>query len=609
MIRKLLHILGPTFCICYFLWLAGDGLKSFFTYDDVLNLAYLHGYFHIPLFEIFQQALTVVTEGYRPVGGLFYRLLYSVFGFDPFPFRVTAFILMAANLLLAYNLISILTRSREAAFIAMLLLSYNASFADLYQSTGTIYEILCFGFFVGSFRVYIGCRQSPDSLGLRKIAYVSVLYGCALGSKEMAVSFPAALVLYELFYHPSQFRRRNIVMSLLKPHFLLIAGLAILTALYLAVKLLSENPLSGHPGYTPELSIGQFAISLNHYLPRWLYWPTLDWDETLILVSATATIAFLTRVRELMFGVCFVIVALLPIAFILPRGGFAFYLPAWGCSIFLGFAVSHMLGRMFRMAEATAESQRCQDLRFIALRGILLLGLVLALTLIHRAEARETPRIFYDDYSRQIISDLQSMHSFFPDRAMLYFDNDPYPEDFYNTLLFLIQLAYDNPTIRVERRKVVGFHPPEEKHFFHFTVREGRVEPVLEPLPAVDPSQKVVRIVFRPEVGRAGGNISVHAQELAETTVDVYWGWNQYIVNSRFSERYVIGMSPKWCSFDEKGYCTTPKFFGSGTVLPKNFPQSRIEILSVRESEEVSLTGDAGVGPWQAAGGVLEVMR
>ena len=601
-VGKLLHMLGPVFCICYFLWLADDGLRSFFTRDDVLNLAYLHGYFHIPLFEILQQALTVVTEGFRPVGGLFYRLLYSVFGFDPFPFRVAAFTLMAVNLLLTYELVGILARSREAAFFATFLLSYNASFVELYQSTGTIYDILCFGFFVAAFRVYIGGRQSP-CLGLKKIAYVSLLYGCALGSKEMAVSFPAALVLYELFYHPNQFRLRNILTNLFKPHFLLIVGLALLTVLYSAVKLLSENPLGGHSGYTPELSIAQFSIALNHYLPRWLYWPTLDQTGTLILVSAAGAIAFLTRVRELMFGTCFVIVALLPIAFILPRGGFAFYLPALGCGIFLGAAVSHTLRRMFSVAEAAAESLRRQDLMFIALRAVPLLGLALALTPIHRAAAKETPRMSYDDYSRQIISDLQGMHSFFPDKSMLYFDNDPYPEHYYNTLLYLIQMAYDNPTLRVRRRKVVGFHLSElseEQHLFHFTVREGRVEPILESLPAIDPSQEAVRIIFRPEVGRAGEKISVQAKELAETTIDLYWGWNQYIANSRFSERYVVGMSPKWCSFDEEGLCTAPKFFGSGTVVPKIFPRSRIEILSIRESGEVS---------WQAATGVFNVVR
>ena len=292
MTGKLIDVFGPAFCICYFLWLAGDGLIAFFTGDDLLNLAYLHGYFHIPLVEIFQQSLAVVTAGYRPVGGLFYRLLYSVFGFDPFPFRVAAFILMGANLLLAYNLLRILADSREAALVATFLLSYNVSFLDLYQSTGTIYDILCLGFFVASFRLYLSARREPERFGIKKITYVLILYSCALGSKEIAVSFPIALILYEVFYHPNQFRRRDVLVGLLQPHFLLIGGLAIVTVFYSAVKLMSANPLSGHSGYTPDPSFGQFAIALNHYLSRWLYWPSLGETGTLALVSAAGVHCF-----------------------------------------------------------------------------------------------------------------------------------------------------------------------------------------------------------------------------------------------------------------------------------------------------------------------------
>ena len=593
-----LRMIGPAFCICYFLWLAHDGLSSFFTRDDGLNLAYLHGYFHMPLVEILQQAVTVATEGYRPVGGLFYRLLYSVFGFDPFPFRVAAFTLMAVNLLLAYDLVRILARSHTAAFVATLLLSYNASFAELYQSTGTIYDILCFGFFVASFRLYTGSRESTASLGLKTIAYVCVLYGCALGSKEMAVSFPAALVLYELIYHPNQFRRKHVLTNLYKPHLLLISGLVILTALYSAVKLFSENPLSGHAGYAPELSMVQFSMGLNHYLPRWLYWPSLDQTGTLVLVSTAGAAAFLIRVRELMFGACFVIVSLLPIAFVLPRGGFAFYLPALGCAIFLGSAVSHVLMRLSRVA--AAKSQRLHESMLVPFRAAVVLGLAVALTPLHMAAARNTPRIIYDDYSQQIISDLRSMHPFFPDRSMLYFDNDPYPADYYNSLLFLVQLAYDNPTLRVQRGKATGFHLVEEQDVFYFTVREGRVEPLLDPPSTADPPERAVRMTFRPEIARIGEDISVQSEELAGATVDLYWGWNQDVVDNRFSERYVIGMSPAWCSFDEEGLCIAPRFFGSGPVLPSIFPRSRIETIFLRESGEVS---------WRAATGGLEVTK
>ena len=94
-----------------------------------------------------------------------------MFGFDHFPFRVAAFILMGANLLLAYNLLRILADSREAALAATFLLSYNVSFLDLYQSTGTIYDILCLGFFVASFRLYLSARREPERFGIKKLGY------------------------------------------------------------------------------------------------------------------------------------------------------------------------------------------------------------------------------------------------------------------------------------------------------------------------------------------------------------------------------------------------------------------------------------------------------
>lgn len=588
-VHKFFWLTDPAFCVCYFLWLAADELGAFFTADDLMNLVALHGYFNIPLFEIFQQSLTVFTEGFRPVGGLFYRLLYSVFGFDPFPFHVATFTLMGVNLFLAYNLVRILSGSRGAALTASFLLSYNVSFIELYRSTGTIYDVLCFMFFAGSFRAYLGGRQENVRFGLARIACVLFLYAYALGSKEMAVSFPVVLILYEVVYRPNQFYPRNLFASSRRPHFLLIAGLAMMTALYSAVKLLSNNPLGGHPGYTPDLSFGQFAAALTHYLPRWLYWPSLDETGTIALLLAAGTVAFLTRAKELMFGVCFVLAALLPIAFILPRGGFAFYLPALGCVLFLGSAASRISRQLVRAVERAVKPPRRQSRIFAALRGTPFIALFLVLTPVHKAAAREIGPIFYAEQSRQIISDLQDLHPAFPDGTVLYFDDDPYPED-HNTLLFLVQLAYDSNTISVERHKILGVYPPVEgvQNFFRFTVREGRVKPVFEPPPTTWFPENAVQIVFQPELVRPGEKYSVRVEQFAETTIDVYY--RHYTAGRRF---YYSGIVHRWCSFDEEGFCTVP--------VPKYFPESRVEILYARES--------GGKGQWHAAAGVLEVRR
>ena len=220
-----------------------------------------------------------------------------------------------------------------------------------------------------------------------------------------------------------------------------------------------------------------------------------------------------------MFSVCFVITALLPVAFISPRGGYAFYLPALGCVLFLGSAAAYALRLLFEKFEKGLSNRK-----FMALRSVPFLILVAALTPIHWAGAKKHPPSFYSEYSRQIISDLQRMHPKFPNGTTLYFEDDPYPQDHY-TLLFLTQLAYDNPTIRVNRFKIVRNIPPVPLAF-RFTFREGRVEP-LSPMTsseiATSKNENVVQILFQPETGRPGEEISIHVEGFAGNTIDVYW--------------------------------------------------------------------------------------
>src|SRR3954452_23029866 len=78
------------------------------------------------------------STSYRPLGGLFYIALYRVFGFDPLPFRVACFGLLALNLGLFGRFILRLTGSREIMFLALLLTAYHARFVDLYYSTGAV---------------------------------------------------------------------------------------------------------------------------------------------------------------------------------------------------------------------------------------------------------------------------------------------------------------------------------------------------------------------------------------------------------------------------------------------------------------------------------------
>src|ERR1019366_9326030 len=176
--------------IIAFGWLllfAHNGLWAQFSIDDLTNL---HGYLSRSPAALMVDNLRYWSTSYRPMDGLFYIVLYRWFGFDPLPFRERA---LAITLRLS--------GSREVAFLALLLAAYHAWFVDLYYSTGTVYDLLCYCFYLGAFNLYLGVRGQGLTLASRPLGILIALYVCALNAKEMAVTLPAMLAAYEVIYH------------------------------------------------------------------------------------------------------------------------------------------------------------------------------------------------------------------------------------------------------------------------------------------------------------------------------------------------------------------------------------------------------------------------
>src|SRR5207247_1667757 len=147
----------------YFLALAGEGIRAFFSPDDLMNL---YTYFQRPAGDLARANLLFYSNFFRPMGGVAYRLLYALFGFHPLPFRLACFALLLFNLYLTYCLVKRFTGSREVGLLATLIGAYHARFVDLYYGTGTIYDLLCFSFFYGAFLFYVKIRQSGHDLRL-----------------------------------------------------------------------------------------------------------------------------------------------------------------------------------------------------------------------------------------------------------------------------------------------------------------------------------------------------------------------------------------------------------------------------------------------------------
>jgi hypothetical protein len=121
-----------------FAWLllfAHGGIGAEFSGDDLMNL---HGHLSRGTASLIVDNLRYWSTSYRPLGGLFYVAIYRCFGFQPLPFRVACFGLLALNLSLLWRFTLRLSGRREVAFLALLLAGYHAWFIDLYYSTGTV---------------------------------------------------------------------------------------------------------------------------------------------------------------------------------------------------------------------------------------------------------------------------------------------------------------------------------------------------------------------------------------------------------------------------------------------------------------------------------------
>jgi hypothetical protein len=433
----------------WLLLFAHNGLRAQFSGDDLTNL---HGYLSRPSASLLLDNLRYWSTSYRPLGGLFYVALYGWFGFNPLPFRVACFGLLALNLGLLWRFTLQLSGAREVAFLALLLAGYHAWFVDLYYSTGTVYDLLCYSFYLGAFNVYLGGRARGLALGWRPLGIVTALYVCALNAKEMAVSLPVLLAAYEILYHGRAIRESGAGWLWREGRGVLVTGL--LSLPYVAGKLTGAGSLVENPAYRITISPGRYLDTFHLYLNPLLYQEHVFRDpNTIQLLLVMLALGLWLRSRPMLFAWCFLLVSLLPVAFIAHYAGFFLYLPMAGWSLYAAVLLVMARRLLLRLLVnlVTASELHAGRLR---IASVIALPVLLALFLApyHRRESVKTIRIFesVQPPSRQLAAELTAARPSLPRGALVLFVGDPFARDEY-FLLFLTRLLYRDMSITVDR--------------------------------------------------------------------------------------------------------------------------------------------------------------
>jgi hypothetical protein len=325
----------------WFVFVTRAGLTCWFDGDDVMNL---HYYWSRPWPALLKANLFFWSSYYRPAGGLFYRSIFAVWGFHPLPFRIAALALLYLNFALLAIVVRQLTESRWAALLALMVVGINPAFSAAYFDTGSIYDVLAYAFFWGAFAFYVHMRQAGRRPRAGHLALLLCLFAAALNSKEISISLPVAVMLYELVWHrPTNWTPAGLWHWTCHQGRFAAIG-ALFDIVYIAGKRYGPDSLWAVDAYRPHYSVAAYFQSLSHYLQELIVRPvTISSFEMAVLLAVMTLLAVVARRSYLIWGVGFILSGVLPLAFIPGRGGFAYLVPSVGWAVYFAGLLSWLL--------------------------------------------------------------------------------------------------------------------------------------------------------------------------------------------------------------------------------------------------------------------------
>ncbi len=448
MSRRLSLVLSSAIVVSIWIWFTRDGLASYFSGDDLMNI-YLA--WQKPLLRLAGENLLFFSPGYRPFGNLVYRLLFEMAGFYPLPFRIACFVLLFLNLYLVYRTAAAIG-GREIAALTALLSCYNAG-VDVYHDTGIIYDILCFTFYFAALGLYCTVRERKQYFSGAQLAYFLLLYVFALDSKEMAVTLPFVVIAYEFFLaEPAS----GTVIRRWLPS----ALSALMTVPYVLGKLSHSSPLIDNESYRLHISPANYVAGFTHYLDLLtsLHPGTLTAPICLTAISLAGVAALITRDRRLIFALTFLLITPLPILFVALRGAYVMYIPLFGIALYLAVAIE-------RVREALA-GRRLQFATFAVCAA--------AVIAFHAARPWQP---YVNPLIRSTVQQLGQIQPRVPDSSRILFVDDPFDKDDPWVLLFICRLYYGLPQLQVDRAKLLAARPEPvavDSYNLIFAYRESR---------------------------------------------------------------------------------------------------------------------------------------
>lgn len=209
----------------------------------------------------------VVGGSYRPIMNVFYSL-GAFFGGSPFAYHLLSFFFFLGTIVLVYFLAKKIAPSRPVLFasLAAFFFAIFPNHAEPVIWIGAATDPVCVFFYLLSVVAYVYAREAEKKKKFLLFFGSLVSFAIALGAKEIAISLPVVLFLYELF----QIDRKQLRGFVFRILALIPFGLLLIS--YVLVRYKATGIFFGYYG-APHLSVdpmvavrAYLSISVSHVL-------------------------------------------------------------------------------------------------------------------------------------------------------------------------------------------------------------------------------------------------------------------------------------------------------------------------------------------------------
>lgn len=405
--------------------------------------------------KIFRALAEFWSTFYRPTGALYYLTLYRIFGLNPVPFRVFDLVLLAFNLFLAYRYARLLSGSEFVALLSTFVFSYQVSLSIWTTYNGAFaYDRLCFTFYFAAFLLYLEDRQRGRMPRVPRAIGILILYVLALGAKEMAVTLPVLMLLYESFWHRPRLTGASIRTWATRDLSITIL-MAAMTLVFVIGKTHGSNSLTTNPAYRPtDLTLGHFFHSQAEYMNELLFKPQADrpLPPAVLVFAAMFVLAAIFRDRCLAFSGLHALVGPLPIAF-LHRGGGCLYIVYVGWTLFaaqLVYRVGWWLSQTMRLSVEYA---------WMPTAGLAALGAVTIVKANLRHQHFAEPAMLSNgNVTWSAITELNRVHPSIPSHSTVAYLRTPFKDW---DMAFITELWLHDPSVRIVLTEKTPLTPAE----------------------------------------------------------------------------------------------------------------------------------------------------